>query len=314
MADGADLDIAKYVMVDAEILSPGHYVFLAHREAVLRNGSSECELIEHCAAHWMPWAAWSWEAVGFCRLEDIWIVLGRDGEVAEFDGASPTESHIDRTHALGPFRGVVSLNGDVYAYGMKREVFFRIDSGGWVREMDGFDVLLNSGELTRAEFLRLRRMHLGGINAMAVDADGKLTAVGMRGEIWIQESRQWKKIDSPTNVMLKDLTYGDDGRLYACGLMGTLLAGHAEKWMCVEYTGVQGLDFCSIAWFKGFVYVADGHSLRRLNEGVLEVVDFGVTNIVPCSRVVAAQEILLSIAGQEVWESRDGRSWSCLLG
>jgi hypothetical protein len=314
MASTAMFEISECVLVDTCITAPAQYVFLAHSEASLRNEQPVCELIAYRDGRWVPMAAWSWEAVALASVGKNWIVLGRDGQIGETAHDASSEWQIDPDSALGPFRGMRRLGENVYAYGMKREVFLRRGRGHWVRLMDGFEPPSDGRELTLAEEMKLRRRNLGGINAMALGPAGELTAVGMKGEIWTHDGRLWSRVDSPTNLMLKDLTLGGDGQLHACGLSGTLLAGSAGRWAVISYEGTQELDFCSIAWFDGILYVADGHSLRRLDGNLLELVDHAADNIVPCVRVVASEQRMLSIAGQEVWETSDGKFWKCLLG
>lgn len=314
MSSTPTFEIAECVLVDACVSAPSHYVFLAHSEASLHGEKPVCELIEYHDGRWIPMAAWPWEAVAVANQGADWVVLGRDGQVGEtVDGAS-SDWQIDPSSALGPFRGMRTLADIVYAYGMKREVFQRRARGPWVRLMDGFEPPSDRRDLTLAEEKKLRRKNLGGINAITIGPAGELTAVGMKGEIWTHDGRLWSKVDSPTNIMLKDLTLGGDGQLHACGLSGTLLAGTAGRWAAIDYEGTQELDFCSIAWFNGMLFVADGYSLRRLVGNVLELVDHGMENIVPCARLVAGDQRMLSIAGQEVWETSDGKSWKCLLG
>ncbi|WP_163995465.1 hypothetical protein [Pyxidicoccus caerfyrddinensis] len=57
-----------------------------------------------------------------------------------------------------------------------------------------------------------------------------------------------------------------------------------------------------------------GHSLLRLEGHELGPVDFGADAEVPCVHVTAGAGTLLSMAGQEVWTSRDGVAWTALVG
>jgi hypothetical protein len=195
----------------------------------------------------------------------------------------------------------------VAAYGMKREVYLLGSHGTWARTMRGIDPPDEDDDSDRP------RLKLGGFNGMAIGPDGLLTAAGMRGEIWLFERGTWRPVDTPTNIMLKDLVAGGDGQLYACGLEGTLLAGHADSWDVVAYDG-PALDFVAGRWFNGKLYLADGHSLRVMNDNTLDLVDHGAGDIVPCAAIASAPGALLSIAGQEVWESPDGVSWNMVLG
>ena len=297
-------DISEYVLINAVVLSPQHYVFLAHKKQSLNDESPMCELIEYWQGKWTPLAAWAWQAVALVDLPDGAdvgvLVLGRDGQVGSWIRGQIHELQLDPSRSLGPFRGICRFREFVFAYGMGREVYQRKPNGVWVRCMRGIDDYRP-------------RLKLGGFNGVAVDLQSRLTAVGMRGEIWLLENDVWRCVDTPTNIMLRDLVADGDGKLYACGLAGVLLTGCGDTWSMVTYDG-PSLDFCAAGWFNGRLYLADGHSLRVMNGSTFELVNHGADSIVPCSAIATGLDTLLSIAGQEVWESSDGISWKIILG
>lgn len=310
--------IEDWVMVDAAVLGPSHYVFVAHDEAKLERDAFECQVIEYAGGQWRPLAGnWKWQAVALevTSIDPLQVhVLGRDGQVGTMSGDRSDETHVEPGRPVGPFRGLRFVLGRLFAFGMKREVFVREDSGAWTRMMAGLEPPPLSKKMTIAEKMKQRLADLGGINALAVDGDGHLTAFGMKGEIWRLENQRWTRIDSPTNLMLQDATEWPDGTIYVCGQSGTLLHGSGNRWQAVAYEGTQKLDFRSICAFNGVLFIADGHSLRVLEKGELKVVDFGIEDTVPSALVVAGPGQLLSVAGQEVWESKDGRGWNSILG
>jgi hypothetical protein len=55
-----------------------------------------------------------------------------------------------------------------------------------------------------------------------------------------------------------------------------------------------------------------GVALYRLDGTTVSVVDFGVGDTVPCAHVHANNEVLLSIAGKEVFMTTDGSTWTAL--
>jgi hypothetical protein len=113
--------------------------------------------------------------------------------------------------------------------------------------------------------------------------------------------------------MLTDSVVQDDGTITVCGHVGIMINGYMNEWRVVEYAGPNRLDFCAIRVLGNRTYVADGHSLRTLRGGALEVVDFGVGDIVPSSSLESANGVLLSVAGKEVFVTRDGQRWTSLL-
>lgn len=305
-------------MVDAAILGPDHFVFVAHDEAKLECDTFECQVIEYAGGPWRALAGnWKWQAVALAVTSQDPLqvhVLGRDGEVGTMTGEQRSETHVDPGRPVGPFRGLRAVLNELLAFGMKREVFRREDSGAWTRMMAGLEPPQPSKKMTIAEKMKQRLGDIGGINALALDGKRRLTAFGMRGEIWLLEKQRWSRIDSPTNLMLQDATEWPDGTIYACGQVGTLLHGSGSRWQVVSYEGTQKLDFRSICAFDQRLYLADGHSLRVLEKDELKLVDFGVADTVPSVLVVGAPGQILSVAGQEVWKSADGRQWQSILG
>ncbi|MCL2653222.1 MAG: hypothetical protein FWD63_05495 [Propionibacteriaceae bacterium] len=293
-------------MVDAMVQAEQHHVFLAHSEESLNQDMPVCELIEYRRGQWSPIAAWDWQAVALVDLPGDaasgLVVLGRDGQIGCWSDGQASELVLDPEFLLGPFRGMRRFGTMIVAYGMGREVYLRQAGGDWVRSMLGIDPGVGQPSLRP-----------GGFNGMAVDSKGLLTAAGRRGEIWVFEGGTWRRVDTPTNIMLHDLVACDDGQLYACGLAGTLLAGQGDTWGVVDFDG-PALDFLAAGWFNGRLYLADGHSLRVMSGNVLDLVDHGTEEIVPCSAIASGPGVMLSIAGQEVWESQDGLSWQSILG
>lgn len=318
VTDSPDFSVADCVMVDARVLGPNHYAFVAHRESELQKESYRCLVVEYRAGAWKRLSEWPWQAVAIeatgTASQPAFEILGRDGQVGTVGTPGTQEASVDPKRPVGPFRGLRLVQSRLLAFGMKREVFLRDDTATWVRLMAGLGPPAPAKKLTVAERMKLRLANVGGINAITADAGGQLVAVGMRGEIWTLARDVWTKVDSPTNVMLKDATSAADGSLYVCGQAGTLMHGSGSAWQMVTYVGPQKLDLCSACWFKGMLYLADGHALRVLRDGELVVIDHGTDDIVPCAVVTAGQEWMLSVAGQEVWETSDGKSWNCILG
>jgi len=305
------------VMVDARVVRFGHYLFIAHSEARLQRESFLSRVLEYIDGEWKVLAEWPWQSVALAlsSLQPLQVeVLGRDGEVGTVTQAGASSARIDPTRPVGPFRGIESVAAGLFAFGMKREVFRREQTGAWSRITEGMEAAVPAAGLTMREKVKLRLADVGGINALAVDQSQRLFVFGMKGEIWRRESDKWVRVDSPTNVMLKDAIQGSDHSIFVCGQSGTILNGSGDVWRVVSYVGPPGLDFCSICQHNRRIFVADGHSLRLLENGELKLVNFGTKGIVPCAVVVAGPGAILSVAGQEVWASADALSWNRILG
>jgi hypothetical protein len=317
MSNQAAFSIDDCVMAGAQVIGPGHYVFIAHSEKGLQRNEFICRAIEFDRGDWRLLVEWAWQAVALRASLTLPLqvdVLGRDGQLGTWTSHKATLNHVELGRPVGPFRGMRELRGKLLAYGMKREIFQREPDNTWTRFNEGMDAPKSTKKLSIAEKMKARLSDLGGINSISVYGTEDFVAFGMRGEIWNLRGIKWARVDSPTNLMLKDSATASDLSVYVCGQSGALLKGGADIWQVVDYKGPEGLDFCSICVFDGLVYIADGHSLRVLDEDELRLVDFGTEDIVPCALVVSGPGRILSIAGQEIWESADGRNWTCLLG
>jgi hypothetical protein len=306
-----------FVFVDAAILGRDDYVFLAHHEASLQAKRYRLHILRRTNDTWSVSSPWRWEGVGFTvqALNPLRIfAIGRDGQVGAFVDGDVQEEHVAPKSPVGPFRGIQAISEKVLAYGMKREIFRRETTGAWQKFDKGMAQPLPKGKVDVSALIKQRIKDIGGINALAYTDPQRLFAFGMRGEIWRLRSDAWHKVDSPTNLMLQDAVAAGSETIYVCGQLGTILRGSGDEWESVEYSGPPRLYFCSVAFFQDHLFLADGHSARRLDDGELKVVNFGGDEIVPSFSLSSSFGQILSIAGQEAWVSRDGDTWESLLG
>jgi hypothetical protein len=241
------------------------------------------------------------------------VVLGRDGDVAVAGQDRTTMESLPG--AIGPLRGVRNLGGFILAYGMNRQIFRRMPEGGWVRWDTGMPVPQYSNDMPVSERLKVGMSMIGGINAVATDAAGRCCAVGFRGEIYEWEAGQWQPVDSPTNLILQDICPAECTGLYACGQSGTILhSATAHAWRLVEHDAPSAANFTSVRMFRNKLFLADGRSLRALTGDQCELQAMGVTDGYPSSsRLFATQDVLLSVAGREVYRTFDARMWEPIL-
>ena len=104
--------------------------------------------------------------------------------------------------------------------------------------------------------------------------------------------------------------------MYACGDRGVLLKGQQDRWQPVEYKGRNNRNLLSMVSFQQRLYFADGQRLCCLLEGEMvpvEVTLEGKKGEVSAHRVVTDGESLISIAGKEIYLTRDGVSWEPIL-
>jgi hypothetical protein len=312
----ADSIRQDFVFVAGRVFRPSTYVFIAHHGPSLDNNTYRAHVLLWEAGVWRNVADFDWQAVDLTvsQSEPLTVlVLGRDGQLGSLEQTKKTEQHLDPKRPLGPMRGIDRIGPAVYAYGMKREIYRCLDHSRWERYNEGMQAPFPSGKVDVAALIKKGIKEMGGINSIAAAPDQVLHAFGMRGEIWQLERDRWQKNDSPTNLMLTDSAVHEDGVITVCGHSGVILQGHGSSWRFFEYEGPDGLDFSAISILNRKIYLADGNSLRTLRGNSLEVVDFGVGQIVPASSLHSAHMRLLSVAGKEVFVTENGENWTSLI-
>jgi hypothetical protein len=240
-----------------------------------------------------------WSAVHVCLHPpsgDVFAV-GSYGEILRISDPDIEEDRIapaqDGPDEHGPIREIRSIGGQIYAVGMGRQVYRRVARGGWDRLDDG--MLDRSGRATV------------GLNSM-VDSDSGLVAVGYEGEIWELDQR-WRRIDSPTNVLLTRVVR-HRGTLYAAGVLGTLLCRDAQGWRVVE-TSDFDVDIWDVEVFGGTLYLGTQDGLFRLDDDD-EIVPVEIeesTGQRHCGWLSSNAERLWCFGGEKVSSSADGVTW-----
>jgi hypothetical protein len=304
-----------FVFVSGRIISPMKHGFIAHHKESLNEEIYRTHVFILEGGHWEELAVFKWQSVDLAVMTgkplEI-VVLGRDGQIGVVGEQGSREERVDPKKTVGPMRGLSETSESLLAHGMKREVFRRTINEGWEHFDRGMHLAFPTGKVDIKQLIKDRIKDMGGINSITEDG-GHLYAFGMRGEIWRFEGEFWRKVDSPTNVMLTDSSRSVGGNICVCGHAGVILMGNADAWRVLEYTGAGKLDFAAIATFRDAVYIADGHSLRILKEDSMRVVDFGLEEIAPSSVLHSTEKQLLSVAGMEIFTTNDGEIWASLL-
>lgn len=305
-----------FIFISATPVRRGRIAFLAHSHPAMREGISIAQVLYlDELTEWYDGSIHEWGAVGVAAAAEPnrIFVLGRDGQTAAGLGEEMVESNLTAAkNGTAPMRGIRNIGGTLIAYGMNRQVYRLGTDSRWGEFAKGLPVQ-SAEPATSEERIKRAIDDMSGFNAVSGLSPAELYAVGTDGEIWRTEKDAWKQVDSPTNLMLTDATVAPDGEIFACGLSGILLRGRHDMWDVVNYEGPQGLDFRAVAWFKDFLYIADGHSVRRIVDGELTVVDFGVDGIVPAHFLYADGDFLLTLAGKEIYITFDGITWTPVL-
>jgi hypothetical protein len=144
------------------------------------------------------------------------------------------------------------------------------------------------------------------------DIDGtsavNLFAVGYQGEIWHFNGRVWRQEDSGTDVTLTRVKCGARGRVYACGLSGTLLVRKASRWHRLETDDVDE-DFWGIALFKNQLWLSSDQALYVLKERVLKKVSPANRPSLSTYFLDTNGHTLWSVGEKDIAVSKDGRRW-----
>lgn len=226
------------------------------------------------------------------------LFLGAGGQVICTGSGDTHEEQLPNDESAiagrGEMRGVCAVEGVAYACGMDRQVYRRHDENDW-RAMD-------TGARPAAE-----DEQIVGFETIAGFSSSEIYAAGWGGEIWAYDGKRWQPQVSPTNLVITALCCAEDGYLYACGQLGTLLRGRHTNWEVIEH-GDSDDDFWSLAWFKGALYVSSSTAIYKLQNGHLQTVDFGDDEPDNCFHLSAADGVLWSIAAKDVF-AFDGSLW-----
>jgi hypothetical protein len=317
MADETRFLAENFVFVAGHVQSRRRMAFVAHAREGLANGVGIAQLLFfEDDTTWLNGGTFQWEAIGITRLDEAGgsvVVVGRDGDVALWTPSGVIRERIripGRT--VGPLRGTRHVDGCVFAYGMGRELYRRMDDGSWVAWEDGFPPKPAADSVTAQ--IRSNIRHLGGINAVDGISRHDLYAVGFRGEIYHSGGSRWDALASPTNVVLYDVAVTPSGEVFACGQRGTVLRVSPSQCQLLQYEGPQNIDLLKTCWFHDALYFADGNSLRVLRGGTMSMLDLGMSDgIPPSSSLHAADGVLLSVAGGEIYKTFDGQHWTAIL-
>lgn len=123
-------------------------------------------------------------------------------------------------------------------------------------------------------------------------------AVGMKGEVWRSPIARaaWVKQPSSTSLALNAVFIDEDEVIV--GQSGVVLRNRIEQ----RYSGPQQLDFTSAVGSL----LADGRTLRRLQNGVLELID------IPAVKLASGFGLIAATAPNSIHLSQDGVTWSSL--
>jgi hypothetical protein len=231
--------------------------------------------------------------------DPCWVVLGVNGQIV----TCTRKEAIERTSIfpraapgkMGMMSSLRVISGRIYAVGMRRQIFSADETlSEWTSYTDTLASLPTIGDVEGFE-------GIGGID------ESQIIAVGWNGEI-VQGSRDvWRRISSPTNLILYGVCCNDAGDAWAAGQGGVLLHGRGDAWEIVDY-GAKKEDFWDLVWYRGRLYASTLRSVFCFEDGRATRVDMEDATTYSCYHLSVAGDYLCS-AGPYAISLFDGSEW-----
>ncbi len=264
-----------------------------------RDKKLSAEDVAHCSAIGVDrgkWADtsntnWNSTAIAIARNPTEKLVfVGEYGEVRTYRGGVSTNELIEPRPQL--IRNAVTVDGDVIACGMLRQVFQRTGENQW-RDISA---------------ARPKEGVAAGFEAIDGYSSNEMYAVGWNGEIWWRDDEDWRLCHSPTKEILTAICCAGDEHVYIAGRQGVVLCGRREKWQNIV-GGSTVEDIWDLCWFSGVLYLATTSNLYVLDSNVLVSVSIpSHLGELDFYSLTTAEDVLWSVGEKSVL-SFDGQTW-----
>jgi len=199
----------------------------------------------------------------------------------------------------GPLREVRGIaGGRAYAVGTCRQVYRRDVAGIWTC----------IDQTARTPIGKITDSCFESVDGFS---ETDIYAVGWGGEMWHFDGQKWTALASLTNLDLHKVRCAGDGKVYACGQVGTVLRGRGSLWEIVEQD-VTKQDFWGLEWFGGVLYLCTTRFVFRLEDDHVVQIDFDGEPPETCYHLSAADGRMWSIGARDVMEF-DGQEWASIL-
>ncbi|SFG09693.1 hypothetical protein SAMN05518865_108108 [Duganella sp. CF458] len=234
---------------------------------------------------------WNSTAIAVARQpQEKLVLIGEEGDVATYVGGKSAEETIMPEPVM--IRNARTIDGHVYACGMKRQVYRRAGEAQWI-------------DISAPRAKDLEEL---GFEALDGFTEQEIYAAGWGGEIWTFDGSNWTEQCSPSNVILSAVCCAGDGQAYIAGQRGVLVKGRHDVWDTVQWEDEVSADLWDLCWYRDKLYVATMQALYTLNGNTLQAVDMGRIGPVSCYSLSTAEDVLWSI-GQKDVVSFDGKQW-----
>lgn len=233
------------------------------------------------------------------------VAVAKGGHTAEFavgggsiDSARLKQSISRRTlpkgNRHGPMTRVRWLGGTAYACGWRGKVF-RLGQQGWISHDN-----------------QIPRDVRANLQDLAIDGDGTIYVVGMKGAAYRFLQDHWSAIDIPTSSHLYCATRLGNGEVVVGGANGLLLRGSGDRWQVIENHGFDQNIWC-VQEYNEKIWITAGDDFLGLIENghVMEVKPKpGVST--KSNRICCAGGVLFACGPQYLF-TFDGGRWNEIL-
>lgn len=295
------MDLSKFSFLDGTIVEPGVYRFVALQDDLAAAGRLHGVILTYRDGVWKGVSVA--EGLVACAADGLgrFVAIAESGREIWIHGSELKQglvaAGIDSPTSNGPLTQVARWGAVQWlAVGTGRQAYRR-NASDWER-VDRSCKPRSPEERAEVAFLSVDGFH-----------DGEAYAVGWNGEVWTFDGISWLQRPSLTNLSLHGVTCAQDGAVYACGQVGTILKGRGDSWAAVDHTDTEE-DLRDICWHVGSVYVCSTNLLYRVRGRLVEQV--ADAPIASTGRLDVCDDVLLSTGLKEVW-TLDGSRWTKLV-
>jgi hypothetical protein len=208
-------------------------------------------------------------------------------------GWEQIDSSVKGPNTLRHLRDIRPIGDKVYVTGMDHMVYRRTHPDVWERFAHGFPT---------------HSKQVSGFLTIDGCSESNMYVGGFRGEMWFFDGEAWQEIQSPTNVKVERIRSVTPELNVACGAVGLILTGSADRWKVIPQTLTDQV-FWGLEYFLGKFYLATTNGIFSLVGDELLKVDLGVSKSVTTARLHAGDGVLWSVGETDIFIF-DGDRWS----
>jgi len=147
-------------------------------------------------------------------------------------------------------KGITTIDGDVYAYGMVRSVFKRTATKKWEN--------ITSEEKHPNLYIDVKESEENfvgdwvGFSALDGFDQNNIYAGGNRGDFWHFNGNKWSQKDLPINSDISTIVCASNGLVYIGSRIGSVLVGRDDIWSVID----ESKQITHSSWFQNRIYFA----------------------------------------------------------